>query len=61
MKQPFIILSAILLFIVTAVTASAQANFTKITSYKVYYGWAKHAPQDWMIIRQFEDDGKSYF
>jgi hypothetical protein len=41
--------------------ANAQANFTKITSYKAYYGWAKNYPQDWMIIRQFENDGKTYF
>jgi hypothetical protein len=41
--------------------AHAQANYLKITSYKVYYGWATHYPQDWMIIRQFENDGKSYY
>ncbi|SHN18418.1 polysaccharide deacetylase family protein [Mucilaginibacter sp. OK098] len=41
--------------------AIAQANYTKITNYRVYYGWAKHAPQDWMIIREFDNDNKSYF
>jgi len=41
--------------------ARAQANYTKIINYKVAYGWAKHFPQDWMIIRQFENDGKHYF
>jgi hypothetical protein len=41
--------------------ANAQANYIKITSYKVTYGWAKHFPQDWMIIREFENDGKNYF
>ncbi len=41
--------------------ASAQANYLKITEYKVYYGWATHYPQDWMIIRQFVNDGKSYY
>ena len=56
------------LFIVTLVfsaklqqVANAQANYLKITSYKVYYGWATQYPQDWMIIRQFENDGKSYY
>ncbi|BAU56292.1 hypothetical protein MgSA37_04489 [Mucilaginibacter gotjawali] len=41
--------------------AHAQANYLKITNYKVYYGWATHYPQDWMIIRQFENEGKNYF
>ena len=52
-----------LLFLITIAVfaANAQANYTKITNYKVIYGWAKHFPQDWMIIRQFENDGKSYF
>jgi hypothetical protein len=49
------------LFIGSAIVANAQANYLKITSYKVYYGWATHYPQDWMILRQFENDGKSYY
>ena len=40
---------------------SAQANYLKIINYKVYFGWAKYFPQDWMIIRQFENDGKTFF
>lgn len=40
--------------------ACAQANYTNITGYKVYYGWASHYPQDWLIIRSFVNDGKSY-
>lgn len=40
--------------------AAAQAEYKKITSYRAYYGWAKHYPQDWMILRQFVNDGKSY-
>jgi hypothetical protein len=39
----------------------AQANYRKIENYKVFYGWAHHFPQDWMILRQFENEGKSYF
>jgi len=42
-------------------TVNAQANYLKITGYEVYYGWAKHFPQDWMIIRRFENSGKHYF
>jgi len=39
---------------------NAQAGFQKITGYKVYYGWASHYPQDWLIIRSFINDGKDY-
>jgi hypothetical protein len=38
----------------------AQAEYQKITGYKVYYGWAVHYPQDWLIIRSFVNDGKNY-
>lgn len=38
----------------------AQANYTAIKNYKVFYGWAKHYPQDWVVLRQFENAGKSY-
>jgi hypothetical protein len=41
--------------------ASAQANYLKIENYKVYYGWAKRFPQDWMILRRFENQGRQYF
>jgi len=41
--------------------ANAQANYLKITNYKVYYGWATHYPQDWMIIRRFENSEKNYY
>ena len=44
-----------------ATSARAQTAYKNITDYKVYYGWAKHFPQDWMILRQFENDGKNYF
>jgi hypothetical protein len=40
--------------------ATAQANYLKITDYKVYYGWASHYPQDWLIIRSFVNEGKNY-
>ena len=38
----------------------AQITYADIKNYKVFYGWAKHAPQDWIIIRQFENTGKTY-
>jgi len=53
----------LLLFLLScsAIIANAQANYLKITEYKVYYGWATHYPQDWMIIREFVNDGKTYY
>ena len=40
--------------------ANAQSSYAKIADYKVYYGWASHYPQDWLIIRSFINDGKNY-
>lgn len=53
-------LLAFFLFI-SAVQANAQARYTQIKDYKVYFGWAHHAPQDWMVIRKFTDRNKSYY
>ena len=61
MKQLLKPLFIIFLLSMAARIANAQANFMKIENYKVYYGWAKHFPQDWMILRQFENEGKKYF
>jgi hypothetical protein len=49
-----------LLLLCLAVAANAQANYTRITNYEVFFGWAKHYPQDWMILRRFENNGKPY-
>ena len=49
-----------LLIICCSVTANAQANYTRITNYEVYIGCAEHYPQDWMILRRFENNGKPY-
>ena len=45
---------------ILGLSAQGQANFTKITNYRAWYGWAKHAPRDWMVLRQFVNDGKTY-
>ena len=50
-----------LIFTVLPQAIFAQANYRKIENYKVFYGWAHHFPQDWMILRAFENEGKSYF
>src|SRR5580704_11545509 len=39
---------------------NAQQNFLNITFYRVYYGWAHNYPQDWLILRRFENNGKDY-
>jgi len=41
--------------------ANAQVDYTKITDYEVYYGWASHYPQDWLIMRSFVNNGKNYY
>ncbi len=44
----------------SAFVAQAQANFTKIENYKVYYGVATHFPRELMILRSFDNYGKHY-
>jgi len=64
MKQILKYLLLIIILSAASFAAKAQANFfnyTKIENYKVYYGSAKHFPQEWMILRQFDNDGRKYF
>jgi hypothetical protein len=61
MKQLLRYLLFSFLLAVSVITAKAQANYLKITNYKVYFGWAHNFPQDYMILRQFENEGKTYF
>jgi hypothetical protein len=56
MKRLFLFI----LLISSAILAHSQTNYLNITNYKVYYGWAHRSPQDWMILRQFEDNSKNY-
>lgn len=49
-----------LLLSASAFFASAQANFTKIENYKVYYGVATNLPRELMILRSFDNYGKHY-
>jgi hypothetical protein len=51
-------LIACLLFSVS--TVRAQQNFMNITNYRIYYGWAHSYPQDWLILRRFENNQKDY-
>ncbi|HWZ35604.1 MAG TPA: hypothetical protein VNW51_05555, partial [Mucilaginibacter sp.] len=43
-----------------AITARGQANYLKIENYRVSYGWAKRFPQDWIVLRRFENAGRDY-
>jgi hypothetical protein len=45
----------------STIMSRAQQNFINITNYRVYYGWAHNYPQDWLILRRFENQGKNYF
>jgi len=60
MKQLLQFLSLLVFLLSATIKSNAQAEYKKITGYRAYYGWAKHAPQDWMILREFVNDGKSY-
>jgi len=51
----------IFLFLVVTSFCHAQQNFLNITNYRIFYGWAHNYPQDWLILRRFEDSGRDYF
>ncbi|MBD1394243.1 polysaccharide deacetylase family protein [Mucilaginibacter glaciei] len=51
-------IAAIACFTITNVFA--QANYTKITGYSVYYGTAKRFGQTWMALRKFTNNGRDY-
>jgi hypothetical protein len=48
------------IFLLYSACAFSQARFTEIKNYKVYFGWAHHYPQDWIILRQFDDHQHQY-
>jgi len=50
----------LLCFISLTTIVRAQANYTKIENYEVYYGTAKHFPQEWMVLRRFDNYDKHY-
>jgi hypothetical protein len=60
MKTPIKFFLFTLLMCSSALIARAQQNFLNITKYQVYYGWAHNYPQDWIILRKFENQGKEY-
>jgi hypothetical protein len=53
------LLLTLLLSIVTFI-CHAQQNFLNIKNYRVFYGWAHNYPQDWLILRRFENNGRDY-
>lgn len=40
--------------------AFSQTIYRKIENYKTYYGWAHNYPQDWMILRRFDNEDRNY-
>jgi hypothetical protein len=60
MNTPIKFLLSTLFMCSFTLIAKAQQNFLNITKYQVYYGWAHNYPQDWMVIRKFENQGKEY-
>ena len=51
----------LLFFILSTLFADAQTSYRNIKNYETYYGWAKNYPQDWIILRRFDNEGKNYF
>jgi hypothetical protein len=60
MKTPIKFLLFTLFMCSFTLIAKAQQNFLNITKYQVYYGWAHNYPQDWIVLRKFENQGKEY-
>ncbi len=61
MKMRFKFILLLQLFAGFNLTVNAQANYLKIKNYEIFYAWAKRAPQDWLILRRFENEGRSYY
>ena len=59
--KPLIRLSLLLFILFVSTLARAQQNFLDITKYEVYYGWAHNYPQDWIVLRRFENRSKEYY
>jgi hypothetical protein len=60
MKLP--IKRILLIFLLSAgcFLARAQTGFRHIKNYQTFYGWAHRYPQDRLILRRFENDGRKY-
>ncbi|MBS1521192.1 MAG: polysaccharide deacetylase [Bacteroidetes bacterium] len=54
-------LSLLLFLLIVSALARAQQNFLDITKYEVYYGWAHNYPQDWIVLRRFQNRDKEYY
>ncbi|MBS1528353.1 MAG: polysaccharide deacetylase [Bacteroidetes bacterium] len=52
------LITLLILMIIPA--CHAQQNFLGIKNYRVFYGWAHNYPEDWLILRRFENNGRDY-
>jgi len=59
--KPLLRLSLLLFVLFVSATVQAQQNFLDITKYEVYYGWAHNYPQDWIVLRRFQNRDKEYY
>ncbi len=59
--KPLIRISLLLYVLFISTLAQAQQNFLDITKYEVYYGWAHNYPQDWIVLRRFQNRDKEYY
>jgi hypothetical protein len=58
MKNKTFLLLSVLLFISTL--SFSQVYYTAIKNYTVYYASAKRGNTDWLALRRFENNGKTY-
>ncbi|MCJ8211295.1 polysaccharide deacetylase [Mucilaginibacter sp. RS28] len=49
-----------ILLLLLSSAAFGQYKYQHIQNYRTFYGWARHFPQDWIMLRQFDNLGKHY-
>jgi hypothetical protein len=59
--KPLLRLLFFLSVLFTPTLTHAQQNFLDLTKYEVYYGWARNYPQDWIVLRRFQNRDKEYY
>ncbi|GAA4320860.1 palindromic element RPE3 domain-containing protein [Mucilaginibacter gynuensis] len=59
--NPLLLTLICFLWLAAVPSAKGQTVYRSISNYHVYYGWAKYFQQDWVVLRSFESEGKSYF
>jgi hypothetical protein len=60
MKQRLKRFGIVFLLTSAIIIAKGQSEFQKIQGYKVYFGIANREGQDWLVLRRFDNEGKTY-